>query len=263
MRRRSRGSRFTWMPMLGTTFTGGEGGSYQTNNIRVILSARHDNSLPPTQGGDVRGIPSLVITPLVPDYTEQPDPAHGLGMTLADYTQGQDWFLRRIVGKLQIACAANQVGDTQLNAWPALLVTAGFFVARAQDASPGVVDGQEAEFDPQALDNIRQPWIWRRTWTLGAAQVAASGTEPQWSAVWPNSTEEFGSMADGGHIDAKTLRRIRREQRLWFAMSCVGTGEFDANTAVSGTDEEQPIIYANMDVRVLGAMRRSNNKSTF
>jgi len=264
MRRRTRGSRFTWMPMLGTVFSGGGEGTYQTAFARAYVQPNQDLGVPPTLDHG-SGVGSAFITALVPDYTEQPDPAQGTAFTLRDYTEGQDWFLRRIVGKLTVGCATLNNTLNQKEVWPAVLVTAGFFVARSQDVSEGQVDLATNEWDPQDLRNIRQPWIWRRTWVLGAAQVAVptgNPTDPQLSALWPNTNESFGSMADGPHVDAKTLRRIRREERLWMALSVLGLGEA-GTTTVSSASTQQPLVQIYYDLRALGAMRKAKNASRF
>lgn len=258
MRRRRGGSRFTWMPMLGTTFSGGEGG-YQANVLSTLVSPRADNSNTPTTAGG--GITSMAVMALVPDYTEEPDPGHGVGMTLRDYTEGQDWFCRRIVGKIAAASAARSIDTLQDAVWPATMLTAGLFVARARDDNQAVPDSQDGEIDAQSLLNIRQPWIWRRTWILGNSQVSG-GTDPQLSTLWPNSTEGFGALGDGPHVDAKTFRRILREQRLWLTFTALGVG-LPGDTAVSGADNEQPVVQIYTDLRVLGAMRKSKNKSAF
>lgn len=264
MRRRRRGSRYTWMPMLGNVYNNGES-TYQVATTRLYLQPRAQLSDPPVLDNG-SGFGSLVVVPLVPDYTEMPDPANGTSMTLRDYTEGQDWFLRRIVGKLVVACATKNNTSVQTGVWPAVEVTAGFFVARSQDQSEGQIDLATNEYDPQDLRNIRQPWIWRRTWILGAAEVGVpttDPTQPQLSTLWPNSNEEFGSLGDGPNVDAKTLRRIRREERLWLALSVLGAGVIDASTSVTFGDQAQPIVQIYADLRCLGAMRRSKNASRF
>lgn len=251
MRRRSQRSRYTWMPMLGTN----RGGGYQSNAIDIFIRPTPDKA--DTDSADSQ---ATLVVPLVPDYTPEEDPAHGTDMTLRDYTEGQDWFLRRLVGKLQLAASCTNTTQTQTGTWPAVLVTAGFFVARAKDGDTGI-DLTVPEYDVQAVTNIRQPWLWRRSWTLGVAQVGvdSESTLPQFSTLYPNATVEYGSVADGPHIDAKTMRRVLREQRLWFTVSCMGTG-LPGTTAVDG---QQGVVFGTLDVRALGQMRRSKNRSAF
>jgi len=68
-------------------------------------------------------------------------------------------------------------------------------------------------------------------------------------------------MAEGGHIDAKTMRRIRREERLWYCMSVTGA-DIGAED-VSDAKTSQPHVAGTMDLRLLGALRKSRNASTF
>jgi len=75
------------MPTLGTAIQGGESTFRITTNT-IGLHPNPDISTGPSAT-------SMVILPLVPDFTDEPDgtTAH----TLRDQTDGQDWFIRRIV----------------------------------------------------------------------------------------------------------------------------------------------------------------------
>lgn len=246
------------MPMLGQQL-GTEGVVYDTNTIGGVVRPAGDPAQTPTIGT------TQVVTALIPDFTQQHSPGTlQVGESLRDYTEGQDWFCRRIVGKLPISCAAFDTTVTADDAWPTVMVTAGIFVARASSSDPGLPDSSQLELDPQALQNIQQPWIWRRTWWLGAAQVPASSrgsSPPQWSAMLPNSNQEFGSLGDGPNVDAKTMRRIKRFERLWFSISAFGW--LPGYSLATTEDENQPLVYWSADLRVLGAMRRAHNRSTF
>lgn len=257
MRRRSRGSRFTWMPMLGNSYNDGEN-TYNTNVLVGRLSPQ------PNAAATAVGNDTSVVGALVPDFTQEHTPGTlAVGESLRDYTEGQDWFLRRIVGKLVVSSSAFDTTVAQELAWPSVIVTAGFFIGRAQESAPGLPDYTSGETDPQVLENIRQPWIWRRTWVLGCAQVPSTNdATAEFSALYPNSNEEFGSALDGPHIDAKTLRRIRRFERLWYSISVMGNTSFFPN-GVNGEANQQPNVNYNLDVRCLGAMRKSSNRSIF
>lgn len=257
MRRRTKRARYTWMPMLGQPYNNGEGGVYNVTARNIIIFPSANIATPPTQSAS-----GLFLTPLVPDYTEEEDAA-STTMTLRDYTEGQDWFLRRLVGKISLGCITRDITGDDTQFWPTVIVGAGFFVARAKDDNQTQVDAPDAEVDPLNTHNIRQPWLWRRTWMLGASQVQAESGNPgapQFSAIWPNTTEAFGSMSDGPHVDAKTMRRILREQRLWFAVSCIG---FRDGSATQVSQADQPLVMGTFDIRALGQMRRSKNRSAF
>lgn len=192
---------------------------------------------------------------IVPDFTITRSETIGqFGASLRDQVEGQTWFLKRLVGKLHLA--ANLPAGLIRNrtqAWQALKVAAGFFVARAQDQDPSLPDVTFQEMDPWQMDNSGNPWIWRRTWMLSTANVNDA------NIFFPNSTDNFGSIADGPHIDAKTARSIAPEERLWLA---IGVQGYDPELLeVSGVGESQ--INGILDIRVLGTMTRKRNKGTF
>lgn len=214
-------------------------------------------------------IPQQHVVSLVPDETFFPDQASAANSSLRDLTEGQDWFLRRIVGKVWVGCS--QTSPTQVRAmgvspgWPSFLCGAAFFVARAKDDDPETPDLEVREYDPLGAENIRQPWIWRRTWLLTDFGIQDVAGTPHFS-LWPSSNmlNTGGGVLDGPHLDAKTARRIRREERLWFTTSVVPFNYFvdDGNGAnVSGT--AQQAITWNLDYRILGQLRKSKNASAF
>jgi len=254
MQRKKRGAKYTWFPNIGLTWTDGEA-TYRQNRIEVLLQPEQHKSTQPTDTGG-----SLVCQPIVPDFTAFETATEPFQYTLADQVQGQDWFLRRIVGKINLFVLAGTATPTQAAQWGSIFVTLGFFVARALDEDPTNVGLQDNEVDPQNADNIRQPWLWRRTWTLSdTSNSAFSGTAMV--QPFPGTTCGYGSVAEGGHIDAKTMRRIRREERLWYCMSVVGA-DIGAE-GMSDGKSTQPHIAGTLDLRLLGALRKSRNASTF
>lgn len=256
MRRRRR-SKFTWFPVFGTQINGDLDTSYRTVSSRIEgLKPSSDSSIIPSFGNG-----TLLCQAVLPDQTFELG-AQGGGVvdqvSLRDYVEGQDWALKRIVGKAHLGITAGTASPTFGAQWANVLVTLGFFIGRSQDDNQGAPDFQDDEVDPQNADNVRQPWIWRRTWLLqdpnnsGAFELAGD---------WPHSTAGYGDMASGGHIDSKVSRRIRREERLWMAISAVGADP--TNTVVTGAQGTQPSIFGQVDIRILGAMRKSRNASTF
>lgn len=249
MMRRRRKQKFTWMPMLGSRVVGGEA-DYGASWTRVQeLVPNSDNSVAPnlTVG--------MTIFPLVPDFTQLQSDQVGEQFSLRDMTEGQDWLMKRVVGKVLLQASGPSAYAP--DSWPQALVTVGVFVARSQDTAQADIDLAQPEYDPTNVDNVRNPWAYRKQWLLtDPHQTVSSGGFRGWNA--PTSTMEYGSVADGPTIDIKVARRIRREERLWMVVSAVG---FDRErTSVAGN---QLVVDGLIDVRILGAMRRSSNKSTF
>lgn len=242
MLKRRRKSKFTWMPILGGLFQSSPGPAYFGGRLPVLGST-----------GKLADGP--YVTPIVPDETPQPTDASA---TLRDFTEGQDWFLRRIVGKLTFAwdfVPGGEGGTFPVNT----IIGAGFFVARAREDNPNLPDLDIDEYDVLANGNIRSPWLWRRTWILGSH---VSGGAAGWETFYqfPSNNWQTGSALDGPHVDAKTLRRIRREERLWFTWSGNNFDLFPGSWHATQLDAQ---VTFGLDYRVLGQMRRSNNRSTF
>lgn len=246
MRRRKQ--KYTWFPILGTILDG-TAGEVHKNFIILQASPTPDSTTQPTEGQD------LNVVALVPDYTLEFG-GSDLSISLNDYVQGNDWFLKRLVGKIHVSWTAPTV-EEEGTAWPQCLVTVGFMVARSQDTAENTIDLQAPEYDPQNVDNIRQPWLWRRTWLLGNPNT---GDYPVLGGGLP-ANNYVGSVAEGSHIDSKVSRRILKEQRLWAVMSVMGISE--AGLEVTGNGGDQGHVTAIMDLRILGAMRRSKNRSAF
>lgn len=234
------------MPILG-----GLGGEAQGENTTYF-----GETLVPFGNGNV----AQYVTPIVPDETALPDPTLAQSQSLRDLTEGQDWFLKRIVGKLNIACAQSNPNTGIGTAWPNVICTAAFFVAKATDDDPNELDLNSDDVDPLNAFNTRQPWIWRRSWILSNHGQQVAGDHNTY--LGPTSNWEFGSALDGPHIDAKTARRIRREERLWFTMSAMGFQEFPGQVG-EGVSSELTTLSWSLDYRILGQMRKSSNRSTF
>lgn len=244
MRRIRRKRRYTWMPTLGGLESAGDA-SYNTSYFNAAITADA-----PSKGAN-----NLYVTPIIPDYTLWQTGNSPTGPSLRDTTEGQDWLLKRIVGKLHIGVA--QFAAAPLATTPTIIkVAAAFFVARADDADPNIPDLNNDEIDPLGTKNVRQPWIWRRNWVL---MNGLSGTAPQFQTISEVNNNGF-SVADGPHIDSKVSRRIRREERLWFVINAYGYNNMFDTFA---TYDERGDVQFSLDYRVLGAMRRSNNRSTF
>lgn len=252
MRRTRRKAKYIWMPQLGT-----QGTSEDFDNVGFVLPVINF----PKEAGEVSDV---FITPLIPD--EPKETAVTLGDNLGDFTQNE-YFLKRIVGKIayQIQAQSPALGG----AIPAkVIVAAGFFVARSEAGGVQLPIGAATAADarinygPLNQTTTREPWIWRRTWYMdmqpevtGFVLDQTQTTQlPVHNAII--DTRQFGSVADGGHIDAKTARRVKSDERLFFALQGANADSADAtNGAVIGRGW--------LDVRILGQMRKPRSRGVF
>lgn len=243
--RRKRGNRGTWLPVLPTALTQDEGetqyATWYESPYSIPSSLSAYNQTP-------------VAVPLLPDFTLQDEDLSGLNSqaTMRDLVEGQDYLLKRTVGKVW-ATATNRA-QTGLPSGPYLFCLA-IAVLPVQDEQQNVPAMPASDYSPLLSSNSQQPWMWRRTWLLqNTIQAAALPTDlPAYGA---QSTWQYGSVADGGHLDSKVMRRVRKDQRLFI----VAQGA----QLLAGEDAEFPQdIRWGYDLRFFGAMRRASNKSTF
>lgn len=190
------------------------------------------------------GDPGAQRTGVFPVVNDQPQNIAGLTSSLAD-TEGSAYHLRRIVGKIFVEFD-QQIATPHAQT---VAVTVGFMVIEVEPSLNFLP--KSATFDDYNcanLDNIRDPWIWRRTWVVGANEVGGS----QFS-VPPQNNFSFGSggVMDGPHIDAKTARSVKDEQRL--AMVITTT---QISPSAAGADVG--VIVVTTDLRVLGSLRKQS-----
>ena len=231
MATRRRRARYTWFPNIGFQ---GENPVDDFNGFPFTLTV-------PTA---TETLGSVSIFDLIPDFTqEEPTTTDN---NLSDFI-GNEYILKRIVGKLFASAAeSNAAGATDI------ILGAGFFVARADEIAPqtpiGSSGGTDAILNYGPLNNhtIRHPWIWRRVWKL---QNPASPIQ-----TGLITTMAGGSVMDGPHIDAKSARRVRQDERLFFAIQ--------AGNAGAGASQELT-LGGYLDYRVLGALRKAKNRSAF
>lgn len=236
--RRKRRSGGAWLPVLPTDIFG--------NGSQLVSFtdgfATFDPGLPPV-GTQPDAFPLAI--PLTMDET--PRQESGATHTLRDYVEGQDYVLKRVVGKVWMAITEPIDGGNVQRA----ICCAALAVLPVKDDNANTPDLDPAEYDPLRSENIQQPWLWRRTWIL-SDNYSNAGT-----IHYPHSTGDYGSVADGGHVDTKgTARRITKEQRTFivFAARCL--------QPVTGGENITGINYG-YDLRLFGAMRRGRNRSTF
>lgn len=200
---------------------------------------------------------------------------------------GSEYFLKRIVGKVWISTTAEigNSGQTVLaqSDLPSILVTCGFFIApelpqTTGSGAQGVPVGPADFYNPQLVGAIQQPWIWRRSWifTAGGSESGFPYLPPAGgvgnnigvgngsifgSSSFPSNNVRYGSVLDGPHIDAKTARRVRQHERLFFCS--FGHSIPEGRDFVTEGNFQSVHFRVTLDVRCLGALRRAHNKSSF
>lgn len=150
--------------------------------------------------------------------------------TLHDIATGQEWKLLRVVGKVHLSYSGLFGGTDPSFTYPyACEAAAGLIVLRTDEE--GNLETDIEEHNPLAQESADDPWIWRRKWILsGAIYNKSSGTSFGSlstlekaayfaAAAYPSCNANYGSVADGPHIDQKTRRRIGREERLYWMLA--------------------------------------------
>lgn len=262
MYRRKRRARATWFPNLGITVADGTlESAYNLSFNRTSIAPNLSAAVPPWELPNTVGFQPFDIFALIPDQTKLIS-VHDAEPTLRDYVDGQEWFLDAIVGSIHVSCnrSANQgEGDPSLfQVWSQVIVTVGICVADAQDGDSTKPEIELRQLDPADVDNIRSPWVFRRSWVLGNPGAGLDNDEQAGGAA---NTNQFITGMQGPQVRTKTKRRIRRNQRLWFVASVVG---FDfRNITMTGTQEQQPVVNILADLRICGKMRKARNVSAF
>jgi len=253
--RRRRRFKGTWLPNLGSI-----------DNDTAESAGRILGLTVPAGGGPVAGIvPLLFDSPTEPALFPN-------DTNLGDFV-GNEYVIRRIVGKCFVEFFDAYIGGEPEGFTTAVEVTAGLFVARAGDDNDG--SGQDlpigglasiiGNYRPDGLNTIREPWIWRRQWILGNPGLQLHGIHTADSVTpetvsawqWPSSNVKYGSVLDGPHVDAKTRRRIGNDERLWWVV--------EARNYPFGrvTTDSAAVVRAKLDYRVFGALRRARNSGNF
>lgn len=182
--------------------------------------------------------------PLVIDAESDPLAAT---TSLSD-VENSGYRLRRIVGK--IFAFQRQVGGQADPTPQQMLVTAGLIVRRINPETgaslASSVGTSGVIVDTQDIENYGDPWIWRRTWML----FDNTSSDPSIFGDGPTSNVEYGSVADGAHVDAKTARIVGPEERLFLDVT-VQLVELGNGTLASST-------FITADLRCLASMRTSS-----
>lgn len=234
MARRTRRPAVVWLPCFPTTsFT----------NDGIALRVVHDISS--AGNGRITSVHQLTIDNPAEQLIANADPA-----TLSDF-EGSAYRLRRIVGKCFVGI--NQADAAATGDPTIVYCTAGFIVLRVDPLTglPIGIAAADANYSPQAFGSERDPWIWRRSWMLGVSAANPSVVTTSNATCWPPSNSFDGSVADGPHVDAKTARAVKDEERLFF-VACTQFVE-----GLGQGETTRPVTWS-LDYRLLASMYKSS-----
>lgn len=229
--RRRRKPRVVWLNPASENRIGGTAvAGFTPGTGEIILEG-----LVPTAGQSVTG-----LAPLFGDQSSGSSQIQGTTFnSLADiYSSG--YRLRRIVGKIYCGIYQNPatLGDA-----PEILLTVGLIVLRVQDDGSPLLSSTPEQYNPQAIDQWADPWIWRRTWLFGNASEAIAGG----LNIYPEQNTQYGDIQSGPHVDAKTARVLGREERVFLVANALAT------RASTGPGAFVAPIY--WDLRAVASMR--------
>lgn len=255
--RRKRRSNGLWFPVIGTTGSDAGDVNYRTSSLEYQTGTAFG-------GGASIQQSVVVVNGLTFDKSVEPEETGGQYDLQA--LIGNAYFLKRIVGKLSLL----PFSDADAGAPAFVKVGAAFFVARQTENPADVstanlpVGWQEAvgfpgmNYDCLAAHCANDPWIWRRTWILpNVGQTAAD----RWTAG-PVSNTAFGSVLDGGHIDAKTKRVVKQDERLWFTTSIQPWPFVTSNRNYTYTGISA-FVMVDLDYRIFAQPIRSRKSGSF
>jgi len=260
--RRKRRSRGTWFPNLGTA---GSAANLDDDDQGQFFQF----VLPAVVGGGAFATQTLVL-PLTFDSIREDD-ADELDTNLADLI-GSEYILRRIVGNVfldrdtSLNTASNATGG-----YSAVKMAAGFFVARQADASQNrdlpigaqTADEIRENYSPNQASVVREPWIWRRTWILGRPNLA--GADNSSPGGFPSNNTLYGGSASNQYIDARTVRRVGQDDRLFFVAAARGLGNNFVDPFVNEkvTTVGATSIKGHLDYRLFGSLRKAKQQGRF
>lgn len=193
------------------------------------------------------GQQTVGVVPVVHDAGDSPAFAPA---SLADLVSSQ-YRLRRIVGKIFVACHQSEVADALQPG--RFIVTAGFIVLRTDSVGNTLAINQL--YSPARIDTYDSPWIWRRSWLVSDFTTALQ-EQNGWAG--PEGNWQQGSAVDGPHVDQKTARVIGEDERLFLVVTATSLSTTQNDGVACRID-----VFA--DLRVLASMRSSqgnrNNSS--
>lgn len=227
MRRRTK-PRVVWLPNTNANSLPGNRSTWQIFDVQP--------------GALTFGSSAVGEIPIVIDATSV-DPLDAVS-SLSDI-ENSGYRLRRVVGK--IFCFADQDADRSLKVG----VTAGLIIRRADPTtglSYALSSADPTLLSPDDISNSGDPWIWKRNWIL-FNNLGQSGQTFS-AGAGPTSNLEYGSVADGPHVDAKTARIVSSEERLFLDVSVTILDDTPSNA--------EGLVQIITDLRVLASMRTSS-----
>jgi len=240
---RRRRRRFFWLPNLG--IAGSTSGLAQDEKMSWDF-------LTVTIPGN-----GTVNTSITDVTFDDPSDTSAAGTTanrpMADFLRS-GYMLRRVVGHLFV----NFEPITAVELIQAVACTFGLFVARADETNDNQIPigaGNQSEinqnYGPQNNDNVREPYLFRRSWIIGNPLATAVGP-----SRYPPTSADYPSGLDGSFVDQKTLRRVDGDNRLWAVFSA---RTFPIGLAHSGNAQ----MRATFDFRYLGRPISYSKKGSF
>jgi len=241
MVRRRRRRRYLWLPVQGTAGTGG----LEENNW--YGTAFSHGTVP------ANGLPTAGVTDVTYDREQDLNTGITVATPMVEFISSA-YMLRRIVGNVWGSLDQN----TDATRTPAAILTCGFFVGRSEESDlqgGPIASGSTAlilqNYGPQNADNAMEPWIWRRSWVLGNGLIT-SAVGP---SKFPPTTGNYVGV-DGPRIEAKTMRRIEGDNRLYFAFEIRNYPINFIAANASGFD-------LNFEVRLLGRPLTRGKRGAF
>lgn len=210
MARRTRRQRVVWLPAWGSAAGQGNPRCAAAHGTFGVIAG---------VGTDIAG----VQIPLTFDAPTQSEITAGTAPSLADFTQN-GYKLKRFVGKIHLLCSRGErtIGQGDFSTIN-VLVVASLMVRRVDSAGVALASNPD-DLDNTNVNNIMDPYVWRRSWMLGGHQKGETQTTAvpglintfEYYARHPGSNSEYGSVMDGPHIDTKVQRIVGPEERLFF-----------------------------------------------
>lgn len=223
MRRRTK-PRVAWLPKTSAStiaFSDPHTAGF-SNVIEIIIGATGVAA-----GNSVTGFAPVVI-----DVAQD---AQTATTSLSDI-QNSGYRLRRIVGKCFVSSAQQATNGPAVN-----LCAAAFIILRVDPLGVPLNVNLEG-YDLFEIENDDSPWIWRREWILQNQDGLATNID------FPKTNVEYGSAADGPHIDQKTARVVMSDERLFFVASVM-------NLTGGTAAQDETNIFFHVTPRVLASMK--------
>lgn len=265
--RRRRRRKVFWFPNLGTV---GPEGNADDDDYGLFIQLTLDTN---------QSASAVFITDLTFDRPIEED--EGSDTLRLSSVVGGEYILRRIVGNCFAGRVSNS-GTTAAELSPAVLLTAGFFVARSEDSTNEDITNRapigaetlaelRENYSPGSVSTVREPWIWRKRWILGNELQSSSQFVPGTMGSFmraPPTNVLYPSKHTDHSIDAKTIRRVASDNRLWFVAAArflasgtwlgEGASPFTPSINVIGTN-----VQIHLDYRLLGNLTRTRSTGTF